>query len=127
MFSYAGKILFVDLSTRSIKTEELKEELVGSYLGGLGINAKLAYDLIEPGSDPLGPENVLIFGVGSLVGTMIPTASRTDVTAKSPITNLIGTTNSGAFWGPELKFAGYDHLVITGRSEKPVFIWINPQ
>ncbi|RLA98079.1 MAG: aldehyde ferredoxin oxidoreductase, partial [Deltaproteobacteria bacterium] len=117
------KALFVDLSSRKMEEEEIGE-LLPRYLGGVGIGARLAFDLIPPGCDPLGEENVLIFCPGSLVGTNIPTASRTEITAKSPLTGLIGTSNSGLYFGAFLRYAGFDCLVIKGAASEPVYLLI---
>nr|HID58304.1 aldehyde ferredoxin oxidoreductase [Desulfobacterales bacterium] len=125
LYGYAGKILYVDLDSRRIRKEPLGEELVRNYIGSIGINSKLAYDLIAPGIDPLSPENYLIFGTGPLGGTVAPGCSRSDVTSKSPLTNLFGSANSGDSIALMLKFAGYDHLVISGRAETPVYLKVN--
>jgi aldehyde:ferredoxin oxidoreductase len=120
---YAGSILRVDLSSG-----EIAREPTGSYasnfLGGRGINIKLFWDHITPGVDALSPGNVLVLGVGPLGGATI-SGARTEVTAKSPETGFLGSTNFGGFFGSELKFAGYDHLVICGKAEKPVYVWID--
>ena len=120
---YGGAILFVDLNEGKASIESTTS-YSGTFLGGRGINIKLLYDRVPPEVAPLDPACSLIFGVGPLCGTPIP-APRTEVTAKSPETGLLGSSNFGGFFGPELKFAGYDHIVITGRAEKPVYIWIN--
>ncbi|MBN2568077.1 MAG: aldehyde ferredoxin oxidoreductase family protein [Deltaproteobacteria bacterium] len=124
MFGYAGKILTIDLSSGEIQESSLDEKLARKYLGGLGINTKLLFDNTKPNIDPLGPDNVLIFGTGPLVGTFMPTASKTDVSAKSPITGLFGATSSGYQFGSELKYAGYDHIIIKGRANRPVYLAI---
>ncbi|RLG69011.1 MAG: aldehyde ferredoxin oxidoreductase [Candidatus Iainarchaeum archaeon] len=125
MYAWAGKILHIDLNKRRVWTEELGKELRESFLGARGVNAKLLWDLIKmPGIDPLGPENVLIFGVGPLTGTAAPCSGRTTVTCKGPITNLYLKCNMGGFWGAQLKFAGYDHVILHGISKSPVYIWI---
>jgi aldehyde:ferredoxin oxidoreductase len=95
----------------------------GSFLGGRGINIKLLLEHLSPGVDPLGPENVVIFGVGPLAGAFI-SAGRTEVTAKSPETGFLGSSNFGGFFASELKYAGYDHIVITGKAQDPVYVWI---
>ncbi len=122
MYGYAGVILDVDLSSKKIEKIPLDEGMARKFLGGLGMNTKLLFDHTPAGVDPLGPENVLVFGSGPLVGTMMPTASKTDVSAKSPITNLFGCTSSGYRFGCEMKYAGYDHFVIRGRSDTPVYL-----
>ena len=124
-YGWAGKILYVNLTTKEIWEEPLKEDLAFEYLGQAGINAKLLYDLTDETTDPLGPDNPLIFGVGPLTGTMAPCSGRFTVTAKSPLTGIFGDSNSGGHWGPEFKQAGYDHLVVLGQSEEPVYLWIS--
>jgi aldehyde:ferredoxin oxidoreductase len=124
MFGYAGKILIIDLSSEEIRKEPLDEKLARKYLGGVGINTKLLFDNTKPDIDPLGPDNVLVFGTGPLVGTFMPTASKSDVSAKSPITGLLGATSSGYQFGSELKYAGYDHIVVKGKANRPVYLAI---
>jgi aldehyde:ferredoxin oxidoreductase len=117
------KLLNIDLTSQRIWQEDI-EALRRDYIGGTGINARLAYDLIPAGANPLGEENVLIFGVGPFVGTNIPTACRTEVTAKSPLTDLLGTSSSGLYWGAHLRYAGFDHIAIFGRAASPVYLLI---
>jgi aldehyde:ferredoxin oxidoreductase len=124
MYGYAGKLLDIDLSRQYVKEIPLETELVQKYISGAGFSAKLVYDRVPPGADPLGPENVICFAVGVLTGTNIPTACRTEVSAKSPATELFGTSNSGSFWGSELKYAGYDGIIIRGRAATPVYLSI---
>jgi len=125
VFGWAGTILHVDLSRRRVWKEPLSVEMGGRFLGGRGINAKLLWDLIgEPRIGSLDRRNVLIFGAGTLTGTSAPSSGRTTVTCKSPTTELYLKTSMGGHWGAELKFAGYDHLVIHGASSKPVYVWI---
>ena len=119
------KRLNIDLTTRKIEVEDLKEGIIKKYLGGRGLNMKVLYEMTNRDTDPLGSENPLIFGVGLLAGTYMPTSGRYNVTAKSPATGILGDANSGGFFGPELKYAGYDQLVITGQSKEPVYININ--
>jgi len=122
---YAGQILEVDLSEQQLRVRELPEDMCRDYLGGIGFNARILYDQVPAGTDPLGPDNVLVFGVGTMVGSPFPTASRTEVSAKSPITGLFGTSNSGMFFGTQLKNAGFDALVIKGQSPTPVYLLID--
>jgi aldehyde:ferredoxin oxidoreductase len=121
-----GKILQVDLSSSKIWDEELSDDLINGYIGGAGINAKLFYDIMRdnPQIDPLSPENPLIFGVGPVVGTVFPCASRFTVTAKSPLTGVFGDSNGGGFFPVRLRQAGYDHIVIRGKADKPVALLI---
>lgn len=100
-------------------------DLAREFIGGRGYNAKLLWDLIKPGIDALGPDNALIFGVGPLTGTGVPSSGRTSVTCKSPATGLYLKTNVGGAWGGHLKYAGYSHVVITGYSERPVYLWVD--
>ncbi|WP_432665475.1 aldehyde ferredoxin oxidoreductase family protein [Wukongibacter baidiensis] len=125
MYGYAGKFLDINLTSLEVKELKLDGELLNKYISGVGISTKLIYDNIEPDTDPLGPQNVLCFAVGVFVGTNVPTACRTEASAKSPLTGLIGTSNSGNFWGSELKYAGYDGMILRGRSETPVYISIS--
>jgi aldehyde:ferredoxin oxidoreductase len=120
-----GKILFVDLSTKKWFDEPFTNTMASNYMGARGYNAYLLWKLLDRGTDPLGPDNALIFGVGPLTGTCAPSSGRTSVTTKSPATNLYLKTNVGGGWGNELRHAGYSFLVVSGRSEKPVYIWIN--
>ncbi|RLG40547.1 MAG: aldehyde:ferredoxin oxidoreductase [Thermoproteota archaeon] len=122
--AYGGKILYVDLSKGKFEERPMTNELAEKYLGGTGLCARLLYDMIEPGINPLGPENVLMFAIGPLTGTMFPQASRHVFAAKSPLTEIWGESHAAGFIGPELKFAGYDAIVFLGRSEKPVYLLI---
>jgi aldehyde:ferredoxin oxidoreductase len=126
-YGYAGKILYVDLTSKTVREEILDEELIRSYIGNLGINTKLAYDLIKAGIDPISEENRIIFGVGPLGGTLAPACSRSNANFKSPLTNLFGSTNAGDSVALMMKFAGYDHLVIEGRAQSPVYLKIDDE
>ncbi|MBU1052340.1 MAG: hypothetical protein KKC46_00740, partial [Proteobacteria bacterium] len=125
MNAYAGNILKVDLSTGSISKIPLNEELIYKFLGGAGINARLAYDYIEPNVEPLSPENALILGVGPLVGTLTPGAGKSNITGKSPSSRFLGSSGSGHMG--MLKFAGYDHVIITGKADRPVYLKIGDE
>ena len=118
-----GTVLTVNLTTGSVEKRPLSPKDARRFIGAAGINAKLAYELIKGGCDPLGPENVLIYGVGPFAGTLVPGAARTVISAKSPLTNYYGTSAAGHF-GMMLKLAGYDHLVITGRAPRPSYLRI---
>ena len=85
----------------------------------------LLYNHLPPGTDPLGPENVLTVSAGLLGGTLAPSSGRCHIGAKSPLTGLLGSSNMGGFFAPELRFAGIDHLVITGKADHPVYLWID--
>jgi aldehyde:ferredoxin oxidoreductase len=120
-----AKILRVDLSSGSFKDEIIPEEVCRKFIGGRGLAEKILWDELKPGVDPLSPENILIFMTGPLEGTRMPTSGRFHVVTKSPATGGIGDSNCGGDFGPKLRFAGYDGIVITGRAEKPVYIWID--
>jgi len=97
-----------------------------AFVGGNGFAAKWLFDELKPGIDPLSPDNILIFATGPLTGTAFPCSGRWAAYAKSPLTTAIwGEAHSGGTWGPELKYAGFDAIIITGRAEKPVYIWID--
>ena len=123
--SYAGKILKVDLSLGTKRVQELDEGFARKYLGGAGFCSRILYDAIEPGIDPLSPANVLMFATGPLTGTLFPQASRYIVAAKSPLTGIWGESHAAGHWAPELKFSGFDAIVLEGRSPKPVYLWLN--
>jgi len=120
----AGKILRVDLSNRKIWTEETKK-YAERTLGGRGINSLIMINEIAPQVKWHDPENLLCFGVGSLVGTMAPAACRLDISSINVFSGGKGSSNVGGFWGPELKYAGFDNLIIIGKSKKPVYLFIN--
>jgi aldehyde:ferredoxin oxidoreductase len=124
MNGYLSKILHVDLSTGRLRDQPLKEELARAFVGGSGLAARIIYDMVDRDTDPLGPENPLVFMTGPLVGTAMPSAGRYSVCALSPLTRIWGEANSGGFFGPELRFAGYDGIVITGISSRPVWLSI---
>lgn len=127
MKGYTGVVLRVNLSNGKISREELKEELARDFLGGRGINSKILYDELKPGIDPLGPENEIIVGAGPCNGTMVPGSTRFTVTSKSPVTGILGDSNSGASFGVELKYAGYDVIIIEGQAKKPVYLHIDDE
>ncbi len=123
LFGNIGNIIRVNLSDCTIKTERLSEDYYKTYIGGSGLAARLAYDEIPPTCDPLGPDNKLFFMAGPMVGTNVPSCGRYVVCGKSPLGHW-GEANSGGFWGPALKFAGYDGIIVEGMSEKPVYLSI---
>ena len=124
---YAGKILHVDLSKRMFKKEILDPKFARAFLGGRGFGAKLLFDHLAPGVDPFSPDNVLIFATGPFTGTNMPKGQRYSVVTKSPLTGGYGDGEGGGHFGPELKFAGYDALIIKGKSDKPVYVWIDDE
>jgi aldehyde:ferredoxin oxidoreductase len=125
MYGWQGTILRIDLTHEKCEKEVLPRDFVIKYLGGGGLNARLLFDEVRSGTDPLGPDNALIIGVGPLVGTIAPSCSRWTITAKAPLSGCFGDTNLGGHFGAELKFAGYDHIIIKGKAKEPVYIWID--
>ena len=121
-YGYAGHLLYVDLTRGTIRKEPLPEEWVRDYIGGLGISSRLVYDLVPTGVDPFSPQNTLVIGAGPLLGTLASAAARADAVSKSPLSGFLGTANAGFSMVPMMKYAGYDHLIITGQAEKPVYI-----
>ena len=124
MDGYLGRLLRVDLTERRVWDEPLDEEWARQFVGGSGLAARILYEMVDGNTDPLGPENPLILMTGPLVGTSMPSAGRLSVCALSPLTDIWGESNTGGFVGPELRFAGYDGVVITGRADRPVWLSI---
>ena len=125
MSSWNGKILRVDLTSGKIEAEAISHEFRMDYLGARGINSRILFDEVKPGIDPLSPDNTLIIGAGTLNRIGIPGASRFTITAKSPLTGILGDANAGGYFASELKGTGYDHIVFIGKADKPVYLWID--
>jgi len=119
------KIAYIDLTTGKIEIKSIPLEVRKKFIGGRGLDAYLLYNNAPQGCDPLGPENPLLFSGGLLTATCASATSRTHIMAKSPLTGLLGSTNMGGFFAPEMACAGFHHLVITGKAEKPVYLWIH--
>ena len=124
-YAETGYNLEIDLSRGSIERVQTDPRLTELHLGGLGTNAKILWDRVPPEVEPFSPDNLLIFGTGLLCGTSAPNANRTIVTTISPQTKLIAYSMMGGFFGPELKYAGYDKVIIRGKSPSLVYLWIN--
>jgi aldehyde:ferredoxin oxidoreductase len=124
-YGYAGKLLFVDLTAATIAEESPEEGFYRSCIGGTGMGAKVLLERMEPGADPLGPENMLGFVTGPLTATGVYGGGRFMVTTKSPLTGGWADSNCGGTWGPELKNAGYDGVFFTGAAERPVTLVID--
>ncbi len=120
--SYNGKILRINLSNHSFKTEELDLELAKKFIGGRGLGTKLYMNEVSPTIDPFSPDNKVVIITGPLTGTAVPTGGRYMVVTKSPLTGMIASSNSGGQWGGKLKYAGFDALILEGKSEKPCYI-----
>ena len=120
-----GTVLRVNLSDGRVYRENTPADAVRDFLGGRGLGAWYLYSETSADTDPLGPDNRLIFMTGPLTGSMIPGSNKVNVTFKSPLTGTYSYSLCGGHWGPELKFAGYDGLIVEGRADSPVYIWID--
>ncbi|MEW6221873.1 MAG: aldehyde ferredoxin oxidoreductase family protein [Candidatus Hadarchaeota archaeon] len=125
MFGYAGKILDVDLSKGSVKIEETPEKLAHAFLGGRGLGAALLCQTLPAGVSPLSPENVLVFCAGPATGTLLPACARWELVTKSPLTGTYLCSCGSSHLGSEIKFAGFDALIIRGKAEKPSWLHIS--
>jgi aldehyde:ferredoxin oxidoreductase len=124
-YAETGYNLEIDLSRRSIERIETDPRLTELHLGGLGTNTKIMWDRVPPEIEPFSPDNLLIFSAGLLCGTVAPGCNRTIVTTISPQTSLMAFSMAGGFWAKELKYAGYDKVIIRGKSPDLVYLWIN--
>ena len=125
MYGYNGKILRVNLTDGSWKTEELDLEMAKKFIGGRGLGTKMMMDEVDPKVDPLSPENKLFVVTGPMTGNPVATGGRYMVVTKSPLSNTIASSNSGGKWGAELKFSGWDIIAFEGKSEEPVYLSID--
>jgi len=125
LYGYKGKILQVDLKNKKSRILRPKTSLLRKFLGGSGLGAKLLYDNLKPETDPYAPENLVIFMTGPTAGTIIPTSARHAMVTKSPLTGLMVESWAGGRFGHEIKLAGYDGFMVSGRSEKPIYLWID--
>lgn len=122
---YMGRLLRVNLSDRTVIKEELNREWARDYIGGSGLGIRYAYAEVPPETDPTGEQAKLYFFTGPVTGTLLGTSGRYQIIFKSPLTELLCDSSSSGYWGAELKQAGYDGIVIEGKSDKPVYLWIN--
>ena len=123
--SWAGKILRVNLTAGTVTPEPTNMEWAKAYLGSRGLGSKYLVEEVSPKVDPLSPENKIIWATGPLTGTMASTGGRYTVITKGPLTGAIACSNSGGYWGAELKMAGWDMIIFEGKSPKPVYLYIN--
>ena len=119
------KLGIIDLSRKKVSIQQTSDSLKKLFLGGRGLNSYYLYKMIPPGVDPLSARNVLIFGTGFLSGTLVPNSSRFNVSAKSPESGILGDANCGGFFAAELRYAGFDRLIILGKAKKPSIIYVN--
>ena len=123
-YGYCNQALRINLTERTITKEALGEDFLKDYLGGRGLNVRRLYEEVPPEVDPLSEDNKMFIGVGPLTGTLFPGAARVNFTAKSPQTNILGDSNTGGFLGPEIKFAGFDQIILEGKADKLSYIYI---
>ena len=121
---YLERILYVDLTDRRSWVKKVEAQHLAKYLGGVGLGTRLLYDHLPANADPLGPENVMVFAPGVFAGTPVATGSKHAVVAKSPLTGMLGDSLSGSFWSHTLRRAGYDALIVTGRADSLVYLYI---
>jgi len=124
-YGWAGTELEIDLSRGNIEKNKLDRKLYEIYLGPRGTDLKKLWDRVPPEVDPLSPDNLLMISAGILDGTIVPGANRSTVIFKSPVTRFLAYSDMGGHFGPELKYAGYDTITISGKSPIPVYLWIN--
>jgi aldehyde:ferredoxin oxidoreductase len=125
LFGYAGKILHLNLSENRLQKMPLERSLTKEFLGGSGFATKFFIDLMDPHVEPLSPKNVIAIMTGPLTGTMAPMNGRHIIVSKSPLTHAWGQSDSGGHWGAELKFAGFDGIIVEGAAEEPTYLWVS--
>ncbi len=118
------KLGIIDLSKEKVSIKQTPDSLKKLFLGGRGLNNYYLYKMLKPGIDPFSPDNVLIFGTGFLTGTLVPNSSRFNVSAKSPETGFLGDANCGGYFAAELRYAGFDRLIIHGKAKKPCYLYV---
>ena len=121
---YTGKILRINLTNKTSKEEPLPEALARDFMGGAGFGIKYLFDEVKPGTDALGPDNKLIFAPGPFTGAGVPCSSRMAVTGKSPLTGAVGVGLTGGHFPAEMKYAGWDAIIVEGKADKPTYVAI---
>ncbi|MGQ9731443.1 MAG: aldehyde ferredoxin oxidoreductase family protein [Candidatus Zipacnadales bacterium] len=125
MYSYTGRILHIDLTTKKSRVQHINEDFLKKYVGGVGLATRLAYDNTPKGVDPLGPDNALCFACSAFGGTIVPVGTKHGVASKSPLTGFIADSLASSYFSQTMRRAGYDGIVIKGRAEKPTWIFID--
>lgn len=125
MYSYHGKVLIADLTTRQARTEQLDPALLRGYLGGVGLATRLLLHYSRAGISPLSPDNPIVFASGGLAGTIVPASAKHAVATKSPLTGLVGDAISSSYWSLSLKRTGFDAIVVTGAAESPTYLFVD--
>ena len=126
-YGYGGRVLRIDLSARQYSIENLDKSWFKNVIGGRAANSKRLYEELDYNCDPLGPENLLIFGIGPLTGTILPASAYFTVSAKSPLTGILGDSAAGGQFAAEMKLTGFDQVIIKGKSEKPVYLLVSDE
>ena len=124
MYGWTGTILRVDLTKKKVTRETTDPKVARDYLGARGLGGHIIRYEVDPKTDPLGPKNKIVFAPGPLTGTFAPLAGRYDVVTKGPLNGVLAASNSGGTFGPEVKYAGYDAIIVEGKAAKPVYLWI---
>ncbi|MFX1285875.1 MAG: aldehyde ferredoxin oxidoreductase family protein [Promethearchaeota archaeon] len=123
-YGYGGKILRIDLSERRYKIDKLKKSWIKNVIGGRAANSKRLFEELDPNCDPLGPDNLLIFGIGPLTGSYLPASAYFTISAKSPLTGILGDSAAGGQFGSEMKLTGFDQIIITGKASNLLYLLI---
>ncbi|MGY5875511.1 MAG: aldehyde ferredoxin oxidoreductase family protein [Candidatus Thorarchaeota archaeon] len=123
-YGHSGRILRIDLSEKRFHIETISDSWIRTVIGGRAANTKLLYEHLDRSCDPLGPENILIFGVGPLTGSLLPASAFFTVTAKSPMTGILGDSAAGGQFAAEMKLTEFDHIMITGKSESSIYLMV---
>ncbi len=124
MYGWTGTILRVDLTQGKITKENTPQELCLNFLGGEGFGVKWLYDEVTPNLDPFDPQMIFVIATGPLTGTLCPSSGRLEIITKSRRTGILGDTNVGGFFAPELKWAGYEAIILPGKAKNPSYLSI---
>lgn len=124
-YGYGGRVLRIDLSERRYRIEELEPSWIKPVIGGRAANSKRLFEELDTGCDPLGPQNILIFGVGPLTGSLLPASAYYTVSAKSPLTGILGDSAAGGQFAAEMKLTGFDQIIITGKSDNLLYLMVS--
>ena len=123
-YGYGGKVLRVDLTERRYKIDKLKKSWIKNVIGGRAANSKRLFEELNPNCDPLDPANILIFGIGPLTGSFLPASAYFTISAKSPLTGILGDSAAGGQFGAEMKLTGFDQIIINGKASKLLYLMI---
>jgi len=123
-YGYGGRVLRIDLTERRFRTEPLDSSWIRPVIGGRAANTKRLFEELNPDCDPLGPDNILIFGIGPLTGSLLPASAYYTVTAKSPLTGILGDSAAGGQFGAEMKITGFDQIIITGKADNLLYLMV---